>query len=178
MKHNYDAIRMHQVNQDAVVMERLTSSPRIMDMYSLCGTSITVKSMPHSVEKAIVPPGSWDPNDEPRNKQSPSTKLKMALEMAESIADLHGFSGGVIVHGDIQLGQWLRETLNGTLVLGDFNLAKVLAWDEGKHRYCKYVNGRGHGNVSLILMLHVCCVNKNSQCQPVSCSRGSPDKEA
>jgi hypothetical protein len=29
--------------------------------------------------------------------------------MAESIADLHGFVGGLIVHRDIQLRQWLQQ---------------------------------------------------------------------
>lgn len=59
---------------------------------------------------------------------SPETKLQVALEIAESLAELHGFAGGVIVHGDVQLGQWLQqESTNGRLVLGDFNLAKVLS---------------------------------------------------
>jgi thiamine kinase-like enzyme len=44
----------------------------------------------------------------------------MAVEMAESIAILHGFKDGVIVHNDIQLRQWLR-TREGRLKLGDFN---------------------------------------------------------
>jgi len=150
--HKYNSNSMKQVIQDAVVMERLSSSPRIMDMFSLCGTSLVVKSMPFSIDKSVVPPGDWEPNNEPRNALQPSTKLEMALGMAESLADLHGFEGGVIVHGDVQLGQWLRDSQNSTLVLGDFNLARILSWDESKQRYCKYENGRGHGNVSV-----TCC---------------------
>lgn len=159
MKHDINDDTVHQVIQDAVIMEHLSPSPRIMDMYSLCGTSLVVKSMPVSVEKQIVPPGTWDATNEPRNDLSPSTKLAMALEMAESLADLHGFRQGVIVHGDVQLGQWLQESSNGTLVLGDFNLARVLGWDETKQRYCKYKVGRGHGNVSRLVRCFVCILS-------------------
>lgn len=151
LRHDVDSDSVSQVNRDAVIMEHLTPSPRIMDMYNLCGTSLTVKSMPFSIENGIVPPGSWDSSYKPRNDLSPQTKVQHALEMAESLADLHLYKGGVIVHGDIHLGQWLRASQNSTLVLGDFNLAKVLQWDERKHQYCKYENGRGHGNVSMLV---------------------------
>lgn len=66
----------------------------------------------------------------------------MALQMAESIADLHGFKDGVIVHDDIQLCQWLRNR-DGKLKLGDFNRARVLQWDRRKQKYCPYNNGKG-----------------------------------
>ena len=65
--------------------------------------------------------------------------------MAESIADLHGFKDGIIVHDDIQLCQWLR-TKDGTLKLGDFNRAEVMLWDEKEQKYCTYNNGKGYGN--------------------------------
>lgn len=153
--HPYNDMTMKQVIIDAVVMEQLSSSPRIMDMYSLCGTSLTVKSMPVNVEKEIVPPGEWEDGNEPRNQHlRPTTKLQMALEMAESLGDLHGFKRGIIVHGDVQLGQWLRESANGTLVLGDFNLARPLGWDERKKQYCTYKVGRGHGSVSQPILMY------------------------
>jgi hypothetical protein len=36
----------------------------------------------------------------------------MALVMAESLADIHGYKGGVIAHVDFHPEQWLR-TLDG-----------------------------------------------------------------
>ena len=71
----------------------------------------------------------------------------MALEMAESIAVLHGYEGSVIIHNDIQLQQWLR-TEEGTLKLGDFNRATIPDWDIKKNRYCEYSTGAAFGNVS------------------------------
>jgi hypothetical protein len=139
LTHDYDMETLHQVLLDAVVMERLTSSPRIINIYCHCGTSMAVQFMPDSVEQSVVPPGEWEgePN-ESRNHISFPDKLGMALEMAESIADLHGFSGGVIVHRYIQLRQWLRQLPDGNLMLDDLNLAQVLSWNYNERKYCKF----------------------------------------
>jgi hypothetical protein len=51
-----------------------------------------------------------------------------------------GSGGGVIVHDDVQMCQWLR-TPNGRLKLGDFNRARIMSWDLLKGEYCKFNNG-------------------------------------
>ena len=43
------------VLRDAVVMEKLTASPRIVDMYGHCGTAVWVEALPFEVEDVIVP---------------------------------------------------------------------------------------------------------------------------
>ena len=65
--------------------------------------------------------------------------------MAESLADLHGFEDGVIVHDDVQMCQWLRRP-DGHLVLGDFNRATIMQYDLQRNEYCKFNNGKGFGN--------------------------------
>jgi hypothetical protein len=45
----------------------------------------------------------------PMNNLTVAEKLDKALVMAESMADLHGFAGGAIVHGDVHPDQWLRS---------------------------------------------------------------------
>ncbi|KAL7491232.1 hypothetical protein ACHAWT_000791 [Skeletonema menzelii] len=65
--------------------------------------------------------------------------------MAESIADLHGFEDGVIVHDDVYPNQWMT-TPDGRLKLGDFNRATIMQWDEINGGYCKFNNGEGNGN--------------------------------
>ena len=85
-------------------MERLTASPRIVDIYGHCGTSVWVEALPYEVEEYIVPNSGYmaqaDLKDEeelkPQNQYNPHQKLEMALEMAESLADLHGFEDGVM----------------------------------------------------------------------------------
>jgi serine/threonine protein kinase len=75
------------------------------------------------------------------NNLTAEEKLDMALEMAESIADLHGFEGGVIVHGDIYVDQWLRAR-NGKIKLNDFNLGHILDWNPIEQDYCKFDGGK------------------------------------
>lgn len=169
LKHEVNINTLKEVHLDAIIMERLSASPRIVPMHSYCGTSLVVKNIPYSVLDEITPPppkrkkwreffSSRKQKVVSRNTLSPWTKLKYALEMAESLADLHGFSGGTIVHGDDHLGQWLRETPDDPLMLGDFNLAKILSYNTAKGEYCKTHNGRGRGNVSFVCETTcVCC---------------------
>lgn len=144
----YEFIRM-----DALVMERLTASPRIVDIYGHCATSVFSEYLPVEAEKLIIPHSGMGKHlhDEeevkPQNKLTPSHQLKLALEMAESIADLHGFQDGVLVHDDIQLCQFL-VTSEGKLKLNDFNRAEAMLFDERAGKmggYCRYQNGKGGG---------------------------------
>ena len=138
-------------------MERLSGSPKIVDIYGHCGSSVMVESLPNEVQEHIVAGGGWikkshlnDSEDvDIQNNYTIPEKLYLALEMAESIAVLHGFKDGVIVHDDIQLCQWLRND-DGKLKLGDFNRARVLAWNDAEQDYCTYDNGRGYGNVRIL----------------------------
>jgi len=87
----------------------------------------------------------------PQNDYTSLEKLELALAMAESLAVLHSYEGGLIVHDDVQLCQWLR-TRDDRLVLGDFNRAEIMDWNEEKGEYCMYNNGYAYGNVSLSMI--------------------------
>jgi hypothetical protein len=78
-------------------------------------------------------------------------KLQMAIDMAEAIADLHGYQGGVIVHDDIKLKQWMMHP-NKRAKLGDFNRAEIMDWNEEKQAYCSYANGEVYGIVSSFII--------------------------
>jgi hypothetical protein len=94
----------HSTLRDAVVMERLTASPRIVNAYAHCGTTVLVEPLPFEVEEYIVPGEGYIKQDElhdevdvtPLNNFTVEEKLHTALEMAESLADLHGFKDGVM----------------------------------------------------------------------------------
>jgi hypothetical protein len=149
---------MRDVHREALIMEQLTMYENIVTPYGHCGTSVITEAVPYQVEPYIVPGTGYakrqqllrDRQDDvhSKNELSAQEKLKTALEMAESIAVLHGFHHGVIVHNDIQLQQWLR-TYNDTLKLGDFNRAMILQWNMKEKRYCKYSSGTAFGNVRL-----------------------------
>ena len=179
-KHEVSLSMTREVLNDALIMERMTASPRIVDIFHHCGTSVWVEAINYEVEEVIVPGEGYyelDINNEtmtaeeqqkirdefpmvedivtssgemltvpkPFNDFTAVEKLDMALQMAKSLADLHGYEGGVIVHDDVQLCQWLR-TKNGRIKLGDFNRAEIMDYDPMKKQYCKYNNGHGHGN--------------------------------
>ncbi len=125
------------VRIDAMSMDLLSDSKRILDLYGHCGTSVSVAAMDGPPLHKYI---------ETLTALNPESKLFIALEMAKSIADLHGYKGGPIVHGDIQYLQWLfDEHLN--VVLIDFNRAEPLLWDEESESYCKYFVGGALGNV-------------------------------
>lgn len=102
-KHDYGMSLLHEILRDALIMERLTASPRIVDIYDHCGTAVRVEAIPFEVEDVIVPDGFikqkelHDESDvQPQNDYTATEKLEIALDMAESLADLHGFEGGIM----------------------------------------------------------------------------------
>mmetsp|Transcript_15212 Transcript_15212/g.32844 ORF Transcript_15212/g.32844 Transcript_15212/m.32844 type:complete len:571 (+) Transcript_15212:214-1926(+) len=137
--------RFEKTRIDALVMERLSLSPRIADMYGFCSTSVMTEPLPGEIEEEALPTpkrisrGDLHDKDDvdPKNPYTPTQKIEMALEMAEALADLHGFKDGIITHDDIDLGQFLR-TPDGRLKLNDFNRAKVLWYDDVEEEYCNY----------------------------------------
>jgi hypothetical protein len=94
---------------DALVAERLTSSPRIYNVYGLCGIATYSELMAHGdvYEVAFGRKKISNTNHTGSSVYWPSTngltgiqKLEIVLNMAEALADLHGASSGVIVHQD------------------------------------------------------------------------------
>lgn len=160
---NYDTTNL--IENEAVIMERLTASPRIVDIYGHCGTSLAAEYM-QDITLELVPGksilaadrGRMKQNDldriqmddiHPMNNLTLAEKLDKALVMAESLADLHGFSGGAIVHGDVHPDQWLRSvssslsspsssSSSGQMKLNDFNNGMILEYSAQNHSYCDF----------------------------------------
>jgi hypothetical protein len=146
---DYEFMRM-----DALIAEKMTSKPNIVDIYGFCGLANLNEAMGAATIEDIAQPterkaSTTKLNDTdhlgPQNSLAPSQKLMYALEMAESIAELTGYSGGVIVHDDVQMSQWLL-TQDMHLKLNDFNRAEILLWDEEYQEYCRYRNYAGEGD--------------------------------
>jgi hypothetical protein len=188
---NFTADIMEVDRLESLILERLSSSPRIMDIYGACSTSILMEyapveiiddvlwdggeggitrhevqqceaeakaaSAPESVSEAL--PSSPDtrihvvPPPCQGNDLTPREKLKLALEMARAVADLHGFQDGGIIHLDIKLEQFLATDANwSSIKLNDFNKADIMLYDDrgthgnvnangdGEHGYCHFRN--------------------------------------
>jgi serine/threonine protein kinase len=144
----------NKIQKEALIMERLTSSPRIVSIYGHCGLSVLAETTPDEIVNFIVPESGHAnrtlleqlPHIQSMNNYTAIEKLDIALDMSKSIADLHGFSGGKILHGDIHPVQWLRSRVDGKLKLNDFNNAEIL--DLNRHPadvndtfYCKAERG-------------------------------------
>jgi hypothetical protein len=147
------------VRMDAIVAERLTSSSLIYDIYGFCGVSIVSEFFPHGDIEEVAYSSDGDGYIEPeflhnkdgvdpKNSLEPLEKLEISLQMAEGLAILHGFSGGAIVHNDVQISQWLHNADKSMVKFNDFNRAEFMLWNDKTQEYCKYKNGKGHGNVS------------------------------
>jgi hypothetical protein len=103
-EHDVDIEGLFSDLKDALIMERLTGSPRIVNMFGHCGTAIWVEAIPYEVEEVIVPGDGYIKQEDlhdtlelnPQNDYTAEEKLDMAIAMAESLADLHGFEGGVM----------------------------------------------------------------------------------
>ncbi|KAL3917376.1 MAG: hypothetical protein SGILL_004743 [Bacillariaceae sp.] len=142
---DYEFTRM-----DAMVAERLTASPRIYDIYGFCGQGIISEFFSHGDLESVTIPDDFKPEKngtlEFYNDFDLEQKLMISLQMAEAIADLHGYPGGVITHQDIQLSQFLFNENATRIVLNDFNRAEFMLWDDENQDYCKYTEGRGNGD--------------------------------
>ena len=155
------------VRMDAMVADRLTSSPRIYDIYGFCGMAIMSEYFPYGDYEDVAVPGTGyllttkEQIEQQENELTPYNdiesieKLRISLQMAEALADLHGDPNGAIVHQDVQLSQYLLSSDGKTVKLNDFNRAEFMLWDDNKGTYCKYGEGGGNGNVSFIIYLSI-----------------------
>lgn len=161
------------IRMDAMVAERLSSCPRTFDIYGFCGLGILSEFFYHGdIEDTIVQesgyatPEELNDKDElkPQNDLDGPEKLLLALEMAEGIAVMHGFEGGLIVHDDIQLSQFLLNKDKTMLKINDYNRAEFMFWNEENQEYCRYQNGPGGGNVSFFCERLISSVLFPNQC--------------
>lgn len=158
--HEFNYYSLRKVEKEALVMEALSASHLIVDIYGHCATSIIAEAMPGEITTAIVP-GDVDDYDRGHVKQSDldalqqddvyplnnltvTEKLDYAVLMAEAVAELHGYEGGVIVHGDLHPDQYLKAA-DGRIKLNDFNNGHLLLYSVENQTYCRFSSSYGGG---------------------------------
>lgn len=142
-----------ELEMDGIVSANVVPHPRMVNFYGSCVLSQLNEAMKYGDAEQIVVYDRCEGNitmslSHPlvsANDMSPVQKIIYALDMAESIAQLHNNPLGVIVHGDIQLTQWLIDE-NGRPRLNDFNRATIMMYSKEKEKYCKFRNGVGPGD--------------------------------
>ena len=131
---------MASIRQEALIMERLSASPRIMNIFGYCSTSIISEAMISEIQPFVFPNNalqSIDSIEVSRKNFTAEEILDMSIQMADALADLHGYKDGVIVHGDVSPEQWYFSKDNNRLMLGDFNAADILDYNGKWNEYCK-----------------------------------------
>ena len=112
-------IEAHRI--DALIMERLTGSSRIANIFGYCGNSALNELGQNTLYKYVA---NNDPN------LSDKDRLNLAIEAAMALSDVHNFvseSGEtLIVHGDIRPWNYLINDSEQSLLLNDFNAALLI----------------------------------------------------
>jgi hypothetical protein len=111
--------------KDAIMQERLTSSPFVMSIYGHCGTSVIAP---------LATSGSLDDCiHSVRNggkELSAREKLKVAIHLAEGLDAVHGGGNAKsrlmssFVHNDLDVSQYVFR--NGLFQINDFNHGKFM----------------------------------------------------
>lgn len=114
--HNFEDAHFEHDRVDAVAMERLTSSPHVVDVFGFCGHSVLTEYAdgPRLGELAD------------KSKRKPLARLKIARDIAHGLADVHGIDGdgnATFVHLDVNPANVV--SIGGTLKFnGAYRLSK------------------------------------------------------
>ena len=141
-RYNFDHKDLLRIRTEAVIFEQLSAAPLVIDIYGYCGGTVVLEAMAKDLHKMIIyDDGQFDQKrldampDPSLNNFTASEKLQISLEMAESLASMHGHPGGQTVHCDTHIEQWLLDS-RGQARLNDFNNAWIMDWNTETHDYC------------------------------------------
>ena len=142
-EHDYEERNYDRHRRDAVAMERLTSSPYVMDIYAFDGNSgLCEFGDGGSIEDQI-----WYIDDTSEDWTS-SERLVIAHQLASGLADTHNVGNeGVpaIAHADMTTSQYVYVKESGIYKLNDFNRCRFLAIDKKTNEICPYHVGNNPG---------------------------------
>jgi len=128
-EHNFEDAHFEHDRVDAVAMERLTSSPHVINIFGFCGHSVMTEYADGSRLGALA--------DKSRKKKL--ERLRIARDIADGLADVHGINGDTnttFVHLDVNPANVV--SVNGTLKLNDFNIGIIRQWNTTSNEACGF----------------------------------------
>ena len=137
-RHDWNEWAYERHRMDAVTFSELTSSKRILDIYSFCGNSGAYEYAPGGAVSDVIY------EEEPLPLQE---RFNIAVQMARAISDVHNFNhkAPAIVHADIYTNQFVAVDVgNGKTryKLNDFNRCTFLYWNSTSNAgNCPYEYG-------------------------------------
>jgi serine/threonine protein kinase len=116
--------------KDSIIMEALTKSPYIANVYGYCGMSQMVEYSNGGELKELIQENYLAEED----AIDPIDNLKISIQVASAISDLHDESISVI-HGDLSVDQIIL--IDGIYKLNDFHLSEFLYWNLAENKTSK-----------------------------------------
>jgi serine/threonine protein kinase len=129
-EHEVNPRNVDRHRRDALVMERLTESPNVVDIYGFCGNTVLTEFAPRTLDDVIYSPRAKpvhrDDSPEVFTRQTTAGRLDLAVGVMKGLAAIHDIDGGPIVHADIQAKQFLISS-DGHVKINDFNRCRFMA---------------------------------------------------
>lgn len=154
--HDYEPRNYDRHRRDAVTMERLSSSPFVMNIYAACGNS----GLFEYADGGSLDDSIWYSDD--KKPWSSKERLVVAYQAVSGIADMHNIGKeGVpsIAHTDITTQQFVYVNEAGVYKLNDFNRARFLPRNKKTNAICTYKVGNNPGSVRvLVTILVIACM--------------------
>lgn len=128
-KHDVDQRNFDRHRRDALVMERLSYSPNVVDIYGYCANSVLTEFISVPLDALLNTEEKIEVDETGgANRGSTEGRLRLALDVAKGMKALHEIPGGPIIHADIQPRQFLVSP-DGVLKVNDFNRCRFMAQD-------------------------------------------------
>lgn len=113
--------------KDVLIMEQLTSSPYVVDIYGYCGLSHFEEYGGHgNLHDRIKVARNF------KKELSPLDKLKICVQIATAVADMHDLD---VAHNDICCHQIIF--IDGIYKLNDFNLGVFIRRNKRTNTTCR-----------------------------------------
>jgi len=128
-EHKFEDAHFEHDRIDAVAMERLTSSPHVINVFGFCGHSVITEYAEGTRVGSLAD----------KSKKVPLARLKIARDIANGLADVHGIDGdgnATFVHLDINPANVV--SIGGTLKLNDFNIGIIRRWNVTSQQPCGF----------------------------------------
>lgn len=127
INHRFEDAYYEHNRIDAIVLERLTASPHVINVFGFCGHSVVTE---YADGKRLGELAD-------KMKKVPQARLTIARDIASGLADVHGIDGdgnATFVHLDINPANVV--SIGGALKLNDFNIGVLRRWNTTSNTPC------------------------------------------
>jgi serine/threonine protein kinase len=136
-EHDVNSRNLDRHRRDAMVMERLTSSPNVVSIYGHCANTVLTEMGAQTLESVLFSGSrSGSGTHHAVSRSTPLGRLRLARDAAKGLAALHGVDGGPVIHADITPKQFLVD-FEGTIKLNDFNRCRLLPHKNVTNEKCR-----------------------------------------